>query len=57
MPPSEEDEDDQFSFYRFSVLHFQGDATHTHVTQRLTEPLLHHEDEADTLVRRQKMVP
>lgn len=44
-------EEDEFSFYRFSVLHFQGDATHTHITQRLREPLLHHHDEGDALVR------
>lgn len=54
--PSEEDEEfgdnnGEFSFYRFSVLHFQGGATHTHITQRLQKPLLHHDDEGDVLVR------
>ncbi|CAF97644.1 unnamed protein product, partial [Tetraodon nigroviridis] len=44
-----EEEDDEFSFYRFSALHFQGGATHTHITQRLREPLLHHDDEGDAL--------
>lgn len=48
----EEFEDDEFSFHRFSVLHFQGDATHTHISQRLREPLLRHDDEGDALVRR-----
>lgn len=48
--PSEDH--DEFSFYRFSVLHFQGAATHTHISQRLREPLLHHDDEGDALVRR-----
>lgn len=51
MSPSEEDEDDEVSFRRFSVLHFQGGATHTHITQRLREPLLRHEDEGDARVR------
>lgn len=53
--PSEEDEeveDDEFSFHRFSVLHFQGGATHTHITKRPGEPLLRHDDEGDTQVRR-----
>lgn len=44
--------EEAFSFYRFSVLHFQGNATHTHITQRLREPLLHHDDKGDALVRR-----
>ncbi|TWW72912.1 Unconventional myosin-VIIb [Takifugu flavidus] len=53
-PPPEEDEEfednsGEFSFHRFSVLHFQGGATHTHIIQRLTEPLLHHDDEGDAL--------
>uniref|UniRef100_A0A3Q3XBS1 Uncharacterized protein n=1 Tax=Mola mola TaxID=94237 RepID=A0A3Q3XBS1_MOLML len=43
------DESDAFSFYSFSVLHFQGNATHTHVTHRLKQPLLPHDDEADAL--------
>lgn len=54
MPPSPSpaEEDDEFSFYSFSVLHFQGDATHTHITRRLSEPLLRHHNEGDALVRR-----
>lgn len=47
-----EEEEEEFSFYRFSVLRFQGNATHTHITQRLREPLLQHGDEGDALVRR-----
>ncbi|XP_018532939.1 unconventional myosin-VIIa isoform X2 [Lates calcarifer] len=55
IPSLEEDDDefdeddDQFSFYKFSELNFQGNATHTHVTQRLRQPLLPHDDEGDTL--------
>lgn len=57
--PSEEDEEfednsGKFSFHRFSVLHFQGGATHAHIVRRLTEPLLHHDDEGDALVRRRR---
>uniref|UniRef100_A0A8C8J192 Myosin VIIBb n=1 Tax=Oncorhynchus tshawytscha TaxID=74940 RepID=A0A8C8J192_ONCTS len=44
-----DDEDEEFSFIKFSALHFQGSATHSHITQRLRQPLLHHEDEGDTL--------
>ncbi|XP_041658240.1 unconventional myosin-VIIa-like [Cheilinus undulatus] len=45
------DEDsDQFSFYKFSILHFQGEEnTHKHITQRLRKPLLCHDDEGDAL--------
>ncbi|KAM9323016.1 unconventional myosin-VIIa-like [Pholidichthys leucotaenia] len=52
---SEDEEDDEFesndefSFYRFSQLHFQNNANHTHVSQRLKRPLLRHEDEGDAL--------
>uniref|UniRef100_A0A674CKG4 Unconventional myosin-VIIa-like n=1 Tax=Salmo trutta TaxID=8032 RepID=A0A674CKG4_SALTR len=48
-----DDEDEEFSFIKFSALHFQGSATHSHITQRLRQPLLYHEDEGDTLVRSQ----
>ncbi|XP_026169030.1 unconventional myosin-VIIa-like [Mastacembelus armatus] len=54
-PSLEEDDDqfddpsDEFSFYKFSTLHFQDNATHRHITQRLRQPLLHHEDEGDAL--------
>uniref|UniRef100_A0A674CKP7 Unconventional myosin-VIIa-like n=1 Tax=Salmo trutta TaxID=8032 RepID=A0A674CKP7_SALTR len=44
-----DDEDEEFSFIKFSALHFQGSATHSHITQRLRQPLLYHEDEGDTL--------
>ncbi|XP_053186633.1 unconventional myosin-VIIb-like [Scomber japonicus] len=53
-PSQEEEEDDEFddgseefSFNRFAILHFQGNASHTHITQRLKEPLLNHDDEGD----------
>ncbi|XP_061653732.1 unconventional myosin-VIIa-like [Phyllopteryx taeniolatus] len=54
-PSLEEEEDDfedfteEFSFYNFSILHFQGDVSHTHINQRLKKPLLQHDDEGDTL--------
>ncbi|XP_071399121.1 unconventional myosin-VIIb-like [Centroberyx affinis] len=44
-----DDSNDEFSFHKFSSLHFQGNATHTHITQRLRQPLLPHEDEGDAL--------
>ncbi|XP_071348422.1 unconventional myosin-VIIa-like isoform X2 [Trachinotus anak] len=44
-----DDDDKEFSFYKFSVIHFQGNATHTHVAQRLRQSLLQHDDEADAL--------
>uniref|UniRef100_A0A672ZFW3 Myosin VIIBb n=1 Tax=Sphaeramia orbicularis TaxID=375764 RepID=A0A672ZFW3_9TELE len=47
---SEDDFDDtneEFSFIKFSRLNFQGDATPTHITQRVQQPLLSHDDEAD----------
>lgn len=59
-PSLEEDDDefddgtDDFSFYKFSILHFQGNATHEHITQRLRQPLLPHDDEGDALVRGQR---
>lgn len=46
-----DDESDEFSFYRFSVLHFQGSASHSHITDRIRLPLLSHDDEGDALVR------
>ncbi|XP_044074657.1 unconventional myosin-VIIb-like [Siniperca chuatsi] len=54
-PSLEEDDDefddgsDEFSFYSFSIHHFQGNASHTHITQRLRQPLLPHDDEGDAL--------
>ncbi|XP_010900118.4 unconventional myosin-VIIb [Esox lucius] len=50
LPEAEyNDEDKEFSFVTFSALHFQGTATHSHIDQRLRQPLLHHEDEGDSL--------
>ncbi|KAM3603846.1 uncharacterized protein V6R79_002916 [Siganus canaliculatus] len=53
--PSLEEEDDEFdegsdefSLFKFSLLHFQ-DASHSHITQRLKQPLLPHDDEGDAL--------
>lgn len=46
-----DDESDEFSFYRFSVLHFQGSASHSHIIDRIKLPLLSHDDEGDALVR------
>uniref|UniRef100_A0A671VL09 Myosin VIIBb n=1 Tax=Sparus aurata TaxID=8175 RepID=A0A671VL09_SPAAU len=42
-----DDETEEFSFYKFSILHFQGSATHTHISKRLQQSLLHHDDEGD----------
>uniref|UniRef100_A0A3B3UW20 Unconventional myosin-VIIa-like n=1 Tax=Poecilia latipinna TaxID=48699 RepID=A0A3B3UW20_9TELE len=44
-----DDETDIFSFYNFSKRHFQKDEDHKYTAQRLKQPLLHHEDEADAL--------
>uniref|UniRef100_A0A8C2D981 Myosin VIIBb n=1 Tax=Cyprinus carpio TaxID=7962 RepID=A0A8C2D981_CYPCA len=44
-----ERENDEFSFSKFASLHFQGSSTHSYIQQRLRQPLLHHEDEGDTL--------
>lgn len=48
-----DDENEELSFTKFSALHFQGSATHSHITQRLRQPLLYHEDEGDALVSTQ----
>ncbi|XP_069020490.1 unconventional myosin-VIIa-like [Embiotoca jacksoni] len=40
---------EEFSFQKFSIIHFQDSATHTHITQRLRKPLLTHDDEGDAL--------
>ncbi|XP_019957019.2 unconventional myosin-VIIa-like [Paralichthys olivaceus] len=54
-PPEDEDDDDfddesdQFSLYKFSILHFQSNISHTHINQRLKQTLLPHDDEGDTL--------
>ncbi|XP_058601232.1 unconventional myosin-VIIb [Onychostoma macrolepis] len=44
-----EKEKDEFSFSKFASLHFQGSSTHSHIQQRLKQPLLYHEDEGDAL--------
>ena len=44
-------EDKELSFQKFCSLHFQGNASHTHINQRLRQPLLAHQDERDSLVR------
>ncbi|XP_029309255.1 LOW QUALITY PROTEIN: unconventional myosin-VIIb-like [Cottoperca gobio] len=57
IPSLDEDEDedgfddgnDEFSFYKFSILHFQSNHGHTHHNQRLKQPLLPHDDEGDVL--------
>lgn len=48
---AEEDGDGsaEFSFYKFSIQHFQGYMSHRHITQRLRQPLLKHDDEGDAL--------
>ncbi|XP_028987944.1 unconventional myosin-VIIa-like [Betta splendens] len=43
------DDSDEFSLYRFSLQHFQGKATHMHIADRLSQPLLRHDDEGDAL--------
>lgn len=50
----DDDQSDQFSFYKFSLQHFQGSVSHRHITQRLRQPLLKHDHEGDALVRGQQ---
>ncbi|XP_073732354.1 unconventional myosin-VIIb [Misgurnus anguillicaudatus] len=45
----EEEETDEFSFSIFASMHFKGSSTHSHIQQRLRQPLLYHEDEGDAL--------
>ncbi|KAM3619073.1 uncharacterized protein V6R79_002572 [Siganus canaliculatus] len=47
--PATEDYDDldDYSFSKFASMYFQGAANHTHLRQRLRQPLLYHEDEGD----------
>ncbi|XP_078115998.1 unconventional myosin-VIIb [Sander vitreus] len=49
--PLKEDYDDldEYSFSKFASMYFQGAATHTHIRQRLRQPLLYHEDKGDVL--------
>lgn len=51
LPKDDDDDDlDGYSFSKFASMYFQGAATHTHIRQRLRQPLLYHEDEGDVLV-------
>ncbi|XP_034557968.1 unconventional myosin-VIIa-like [Notolabrus celidotus] len=49
----EDDEDDEFDEdgdqFSFREFRFQGEATHTHITQRIKQSLLPHDDEGDAL--------
>nr|XP_020465549.1 unconventional myosin-VIIa-like [Monopterus albus] len=49
LPKVDNDELDEYSFSKFASMYFQGAATHTHIRQRLHQPLLYHEDEGDVL--------
>ncbi|XP_051985329.1 unconventional myosin-VIIb-like [Xyrauchen texanus] len=44
-----EEETDEFKFSIFASLNFQGSSNHSHIGQRLRQPLLYHEDEGDAL--------
>lgn len=50
LPREDYDDLDEYSFSKFASMYFQGAATHTHIRQRLQQPLLYHEDEGDVLV-------
>lgn len=50
LPKEDYDDLDEYSFSKFASMYFQGAATHTHIRQRLRQPLLYHEDEGDVLV-------
>ncbi|XP_010772710.1 unconventional myosin-VIIa-like, partial [Notothenia coriiceps] len=50
LPRGDDDDDlDEYSFSKFASMYFQGAATHTHIRQRLRQPLLYHEDQGDVL--------
>uniref|UniRef100_A0A3B4WIZ2 Myosin VIIB n=1 Tax=Seriola lalandi dorsalis TaxID=1841481 RepID=A0A3B4WIZ2_SERLL len=49
FPEEDYDDLDEYSFSKFASMYFQGAATHTHIRQRLRQPLLYHEDEGDVL--------
>lgn len=51
LPQEDDDDLDEYSFSKFASMYFQGAATHSHIRQRLRQPLLYHEDEGDVLVR------
>lgn len=44
-----DDSSDPFSFNKFCTLNFQGNASPSHITHRLKQPLLAHDDEGDAL--------
>ncbi|XP_072294521.1 unconventional myosin-VIIa [Eucyclogobius newberryi] len=48
-PQDDYDDLDEYSFSKFASMSFQGAATHTHIRQRLRQPLLYHEDEGDVM--------
>lgn len=50
LPKEDYDDLDEYPFSKFASMYFQGAATHTHIRQRLRQPLLYHEDEGDVLV-------
>ncbi|KAM9761609.1 unconventional myosin-VIIb [Menidia menidia] len=43
------DDLDEYSFSKFASMYFQGAASHSHIRDRLRQPLLSHEDEGDVL--------
>uniref|UniRef100_A0A4W6DJT9 Myosin VIIBa n=1 Tax=Lates calcarifer TaxID=8187 RepID=A0A4W6DJT9_LATCA len=49
LPKEDYDDLDEYPFSKFASMYFQGVATHTHIRQRLRQPLLYHEDEGDVL--------
>ncbi|XP_026160766.1 unconventional myosin-VIIa [Mastacembelus armatus] len=49
FPKEDYDDLDEYPFSKFASMYFQGAATHTHIRQRLHQPLLYHEDEGDVL--------
>lgn len=50
LPEEDYDDLDEYSFSKYASMYFQGAASHTHLRQKLREPLLYHEDEEDVLV-------
>lgn len=50
LPREDYDDLNEYSFSKFASMYFQGAASHTHIRQRLQQPLLYHEDEEDVLV-------
>lgn len=52
-PPEEKEDLSEYKFAKFAATYFQGNTTHTYVRRPLKQPLLHHQDEGDKLVRNQ----